>query len=586
MYYRIQTLHGEKLKLVWAIQLRGRRLLGFPHFIGTIHGFVNEFLALPWLRSQGYPIEMIDDEVTLHRRWYKLPYAIRHALKTNHHTEQSLRFINSDFGLAELRWGRGRLGSDTNTYQEMRRACIASAREGYFCHDEMFVWAHDLIDKIPGVTETLRIRFPFLFIDEVQDNSEIQSSLLHRIFMEGEAPVLRQRLGDANQAIFQAAGQTRGADTDRFPIPELRIDLPNSFRFGQSIADLANPLAVEPQNLRGLRILDIDKPHAIFLFDDTSVVHVLERYAAHIVNTLSKDQLQHGSFTAVGAVHRPGTDDKLPRSVGHYWRVYDHEINVNEPRPKSFVQYIAAGRRLAQVTGETHSVVERVADGMLRLARLANPELDLSRTRRRHRFFLGLLREHPQAKVAYLNLIQHLCVERAALTKTGWEENWRESIVEIVQAITGLVELPGVVDDFLAWNDVDKPARDETDHGRFDNIFRYPARDPAVSIRVGSIHSVKGETHMATLVLDTFYRTYHLKALKPWITGKKTGGAGESDSTQSRLKLHYVAMSRPSHLLCLAMREDALTKADIIRTSALGWQVGRVTDTGTEWVER
>jgi len=41
----------------------GQRLLSYPHFIGTIHGFVNEFLAIPWLRSNGYPIEMIDDEM-------------------------------------------------------------------------------------------------------------------------------------------------------------------------------------------------------------------------------------------------------------------------------------------------------------------------------------------------------------------------------------------------------------------------------------------------------------------------------------------------------------------------------------------
>src|SRR5471032_2575911 len=27
----------------------GQRLLGYPHFIDTIHGFVNRFLAVPWL---------------------------------------------------------------------------------------------------------------------------------------------------------------------------------------------------------------------------------------------------------------------------------------------------------------------------------------------------------------------------------------------------------------------------------------------------------------------------------------------------------------------------------------------------------
>ena len=40
----------------------GRRLLAYPHFVGTIHGFVNEFLALPLLRSEGHHVRLIDDE--------------------------------------------------------------------------------------------------------------------------------------------------------------------------------------------------------------------------------------------------------------------------------------------------------------------------------------------------------------------------------------------------------------------------------------------------------------------------------------------------------------------------------------------
>src|SRR5260370_27733493 len=60
-----------------------------------------------------------------------------------------------------------------------------------------------------------------------------------------------------------------------------------------------------------------------------------------------------------------------------------------------------------------------------------------------------------------------------------------------------------------------------------DNVFCHPVEDPAVRIRVGSIHSVKGETHTATLVLDTFYYKHSYAALKPWLLGQKSGGAGE-----------------------------------------------------------
>ncbi|MYA18229.1 MAG: AAA family ATPase, partial [Gammaproteobacteria bacterium] len=85
----------------------GRSLLAYPHFIGTIHGFVNEFLALPWLRSLGYPIEMIDDEVSLRRRWQKLSFPTRRALEQNIHSRQILRVQDTSFGLGAVRWGKG-----------------------------------------------------------------------------------------------------------------------------------------------------------------------------------------------------------------------------------------------------------------------------------------------------------------------------------------------------------------------------------------------------------------------------------------------------------------------------------------------
>lgn len=102
-------------------------------------------------------------------------------------------------------------------------------------------------------------------------------------------------------------------------------------------------------------------------------------------------------------------------------------------------------------------------------------------------------------------------------------------------------------------------------------------------MRVGSIHSVKGETHSATLVLDTFYRKHHLTMLKPWLLGKQSGGSG-SKTLLSRLRQHYVAMTRPSHLLCLAMREDCLSETDLAELKNRGWRVARVQTGGFEWL--
>ena len=172
----------------------------------------------------------------------------------------------------------------------------------------------------------LRQRFPLVFLDEVQDNDEEQSSLLSRVFMEGKTPSVRQRFGDSNQAIYHASGVTSGAETDKFPgLGIVRVDLPNSFPFGTVIAGLADPFGVAPQGLVGLGPNTL-RPPAIFLFDDASVRSVLPEYGKYLTELFSAEELRSGDFTAVAGVHKKGGDGNIPRWMGHYVPTYDPAI--------------------------------------------------------------------------------------------------------------------------------------------------------------------------------------------------------------------------------------------------------------------
>src|SRR3569833_2089783 len=89
-----------------------------------------------------------------------------------------------------------------------------------------------------------------------------------------------------------------------------------------------------------------------------------------------------------------------------------------------------------------------------------------------------------------------------------------------------------------------------------------PPDGPAVDIRVGSIHSAKGETHTATLVLDTFFYDHHLRALRPWLLGQRLGQGTEGPRMCSRLKQHYVDLGNPLHryVFIEAMFKDAFLR--------------------------
>jgi DNA helicase II / ATP-dependent DNA helicase PcrA len=536
----------------------GRTILTYPHYVGTIHGFINTFVALPYLRSIGTPVTAIDDDLCRHRRWIKLTHHQRSGLERNGRTEKHMRIQDAQFSLGEIRWGKkGTLGRDTPTYQALVGACRSTTEEGYHCHDDMFIWAEQAIEQLPQLVSAVRHRFPYLFLDEVQDNSERQSSLLYRVFSEGDTSVVRQRFGDMNQAIFGHAKETEGARTDPFPNPERLVDVPNSHRFGEQIASVCNPVALVPPGLVGLREHGDRNQTALLLFAPNEAHQLLPAYAQMLIGTFNDAQRREGVFAAVGAVHKAANRTRVP---------------------STFLGHIHLGIAAAALHDNIKPIVDRLAEALIRLAAILNPEFRHTTRSNWHRQARALLAHDPGATQRYCLLALALSTGRLPATSTGWD-GWKGGIVEIATAmLAGLP--PGSDNGFLNWiEDADTDFTSNTG-----NLYEFPHGDPVVRIKVGSIHSVKGETHLATLVMDTHYYGSHLVRIKDWLVGRNSGAPRRGGENVLRsLKQHYVAMTRPSHLLCVAMRQGDLTPEELQSIRARHWLIGNVGADGIEW---
>ena len=569
-------------------------LLSYPHYLGTIHGFVNEFLASPWLRALGYPIRMIDSERCQKQRWSRLSHASRHYLGLHHMDAAGFRILNADFHLGRSSGAAFPCGMGAASYQDIQQACRATAEAGFHCYDDAFVWANDLLDKHPEVAAVIRNRFPLVFVDEAQDNSELQSMMLHRVFMDGAEPVVRQRLGDANQAIYDFSGAT-GASTDAFPTDAVKLDLPCSRRFGQPIANLSDPLGVSPYSMVGegpCREIDhVDGSlNVLFLFDDATVSGVLAAYAQQLIDTFPQDELMDGSFVAVGHVHRKPentTPDKYPHYVGDYWSEYDAAFAPRNPNPEKFAQYLFIGQQKTASSREVHHVVRGIADAVLRLGALMKADRLVGARPSSHQTVLDALAGSPGARGDYLNFVELYGLGLQPLTKMDWETGVSARVCEWGKALVGGVTVCAEATEFLSWPVAQWEADDTGE--RAANVFVFPADEPKVRVQVGSIHSVKGETHTACLVLETFWNSHNLAKLSPWLTGARSGFKDDGVQQLCRLKTHYVAMTRPSHMLCLAMGASAFMKGDALDPDivsllgSMGWTVRVLTsnDPGT-----
>ncbi len=80
-----------------------------------------------------------------------------------------------------------------------------------------------------------------------------------------------------------------------------------------------------------------------------------------------------------------------------------------------------------------------------------------------------------------------------------------------------------------------------------------------VTVEIATVHSVKGETHTATLYLETYRYSYDIESISEYMFKKKKPNKQVS-SKPKQMNVTYVGFSRPTDLLCIAMRNSEKIK--------------------------
>ena len=572
----------------------GQRLLAAPHFVGTIHGFVNQFLALPMLRSEGEEVRLIDDEscgdfcrnLLHHDRSYMTAqqFLANKEARSPDRTICALRYEGAFLALGSAA-GNMPCKSASRSHEQLTKIKRRASEKGLWRHDDMFAWACKLLWLNSGVVECVRWRFPAVFIDEMQDTSEMQNEILSQVFPRAMC-ALRQRFGDSNQAIYDF-GEC-GATTDSFPRGDIR-KLTNSKRFGPQIAAKAAPLApvtLDPgligEGPQTGEISDTEPTaigHTIFCFGANAIEQVLPAFGKLLLDTFQVSLLESDEFVAraIGRVGMLKEDDgRTARSIPDYWAGYESRSARLEPRPERLVGFLHLAQRVNSRTGDCFKSAHTVAGGIIELIRRVG-SVDTSRTVRSMKWLREAIEADASALLDLQRCLWCWCVEVVPLC----EEEWPKAVRSLRRALRPLIHesWPSDAKEFCEWSvefagDVPGGVRKTTCAL---NQYVHSGGDRTVEISVGTIHSAKGQTHTATLVLETLFRKYDMADLLPWVSGygNKPKKGKERDE---RRRLIYTAMTRPTHLLCLAIRKEALAsggdgKAHVASLRERGWKV-------------
>ncbi|MDO8610826.1 MAG: UvrD-helicase domain-containing protein, partial [bacterium] len=263
-------------------------IMEYPNFIGTIQEFVNRFLFIPYLASQGLQIRFQDETYNYEHNWTLLnnlgirpKNAILQTLISYEKLENNIftkiylindipYFSGKEFPIQTINKNRrpenNILSSDLKIINNYFISIINKRRDRrHFLFIESFIDGLKYLKNNSFLRTIIKHRFQFVFLDEAQDSSAIQLKVLKELF-DGDSNTIFQQIGDVNQAI---------SEIDWSPNNNY-LSLSKSTRFGNNISEFINRFQVSDNDGVSGRVEDTKK--YLITYEPGQEINILQKF--------------------------------------------------------------------------------------------------------------------------------------------------------------------------------------------------------------------------------------------------------------------------------------------------------------------
>ena len=565
-------------------------ILGYPHFVGTVTAFIDRYIALPYLRGLGWTVHRIDDEVfaaVAGSRWRSKPAlrAYAHMNKGANRRAVEQEFVPKltlnptfvcDVNVAPQRLNirhrprqPGRNSASGIALEELKAEL---ANDGFFRYRDLTALAIQAIEKAPILVDRLRSRFPLVLLDEAQDTNGEQLALLNHLFGDG---VAFQRLGDQNQTLYE--------DEDLAPDEYWRanddvIALNESRRFGPGIAKFASRLTVRAnQQITGL--FEAPSRCTLILFCPNSILAVLPTYVDEVRSHWGDTSIDGLDIRAVASRHNPTTDKsgEGPKTLVEYCPHY-RSARGRQSMPDTLCAPLRQAALLHQANSAPSEIVELFRTGIVSLLHRQGWRNRHGQTADRRNLWRVLAAHEDNLALKVRRLLR----DRIAVGTAPWAaHHWSSFCNELI----AVLEISGALTDaataYLEYVAVGASDGDGVAPRTAMTSFEHEG----VTVRLGSIHSVKGKSVDALLVVETEVwrgraladRAMDLATVLPHAFGTENRDFSTNIAQLAAATNIFVAATRPRHLLACAVRKTAVPNELLNAARAHGWNVRDLT---------
>lgn len=300
--------------------------------------------------------------------------------------------------------------------------------------------------------------------------------------------------------------------------------------------------------------------NTIFLFENGQENIVVDKFAELIFRSFSHDELeeyQKYGCHVLGMVHK--IDKEM--SVKNYFEEYNPE--VKKQTPNHLIDYFWIAEEQMEKKGELSLKVEWISKGICKIMR-KYPLKEIEKSSSAFNSIIKTVRPENREEIRS-GLLEIMCMNWK--TKNEWEN----VIDQILHLLSDVIKYTDArKDEFLFWNGSEKPEEYTKNRNRVNEKEYENESGDKINIKFGSIHSSKGRTHLATLVVETKYYEDNLSSILPWLSGKRPKLGVRN---KKRLKCHYVAMTRAKGLLCLAIPRKSVSDQVRKELENFGWNL-------------
>jgi hypothetical protein len=585
--------------------LRCPKLFEYPNFVGTIQDFVDTFLAIPCYRQKyGRSISRIDSTIyqaeflkQLHFKkkdkvwnyFYKvneeyLPkIANTFDIKVNSLDSFSEWDYSNDKAFSVMKkppktWKKEDVDVNINhILSELRGIKGTLWKNGILSYNDCYSFASFYLFKIPKLKQILCNRFPLVFIDETQDLQTHQLEIIDRIFMT--AGVCIQRVGDINQSIFHQGSE--GKDCP-WQLRAKCLTFNKSFRLTGEVGNVVSPFARKLPNtnflIKGDRSLKNKIAPYILIYDYEHRDALLKRYVELIQfwDLMSTIEAKMYGFHVIGWNVSWQDGELKDNNKLRLCDLYQEYSTIKEQSKTIFdnlSEYIYSAQNKRN-SFQLKKLIDNIICESFRLAGFMN-SLTVKGRKYETLFSIDSLKKfissQEESFVDEYNMLCYQCV------KSLYNFDYNIAYTKILKLIYTLFEHLNIdkesIVNFIS-NDVTPNIHKSVE----------PNDQMTITLSFENVHKIKGQTHCATLYIETCYQgKYESQHL---VKKKRVDNPfyGENDNlpkgvhVNSALKVLYVGMSRPTHLLCYAMHKSSFQLYDVNRLRDMGWIVEDITE--------